>query len=141
MLRSEQVEAINILRSTIRPLVSQMPRAPFEGDAAGLHGLGYNYADGQQIATIMGLKATRLAALGDTEYIYHGVRAVMAGGTTNGNKIIAGLPSTVGLVVGMAITGTGVGAGSVIATIDSSVQVTGTVNSTATATVTITFAI
>ena len=141
MLRSEHVIAINILRGTVRPAVAQMPRAPFEGDAAGLHGLGYNYADGEHIATIMGLKATRLAALGDTEYIYHGVRAVMTGGTTNGNPIISALPSTVGLAVGMAITGTGVGAGSVIVTIDSPTQVTGSVNSTATATVTITFAI
>lgn len=63
------------------------------------------------------------------------------GTTTNGNKVISGLPSTANLRIGMAITGTGVGAASVIASIDSATQVTGTVNSTATGTVSITFRI
>lgn len=61
------------------------------------------------------------------------------GATTNGNKIISGLTDTSQLVVGMLITGTNVGAGSVIATIDSGTQVTGTVNSTGSASNTITF--
>ena len=61
------------------------------------------------------------------------------GTTTSGNKVISGLTSTTGLMVGMSIGGNGVGAASVIATIDSSTQVTGTVNSTVTNTVNITF--
>ena len=61
------------------------------------------------------------------------------GTTTSGNKIISGLTSTVGLIVGMAIGGNGVGAASLIATIDSATQVTGSVNSTVTNTVNITF--
>ena len=61
------------------------------------------------------------------------------GTTTSGNKVISGLTATAGLFVGMSIGGNGVGALSVIATIDSSTQVTGTVNSTATNTVNITF--
>ncbi len=61
------------------------------------------------------------------------------GTTTSGNKIISGLTDTSQLVVGMLITGTGVGAASVIATIDSPTQVTGTVNSTGSGTNTITF--
>jgi hypothetical protein len=61
------------------------------------------------------------------------------GTTTSGNKIISGLTNTSGLLVGMSIGGNGVGAASVIATIDSATQVTGSVNSTATNTVNITF--
>ena len=61
------------------------------------------------------------------------------GTTTSGNKIISGLTSTAALMVGMSIGGNGVGSSSVIATIDSSTQVTGTVNSTVTNTVNITF--
>lgn len=64
---------------------------------------------------------------------------ILTGATTSGSKVISGLSSTAGLQAGMAITGTGIGAGSVIATIDSTTQVTGTVNSTATGTVSITF--
>lgn len=64
---------------------------------------------------------------------------VLTGTTTNGNKIIAGLASTTGLRIGMAISGSGVGAASVIATIDSATQVTGTVNSTSSGTVSVTF--
>lgn len=61
------------------------------------------------------------------------------GTTTNGNKVISGLTDTSQLVVGMEITGTNVGAASVIATIDSSTQVTGSVNSTGSASNTMTF--
>ena len=64
---------------------------------------------------------------------------VLTGTTTNGNKVISGLSTTAGLRVGMAITGTGVGAASVIATINSATQVTGSVNSTAGASVSVTF--
>lgn len=61
------------------------------------------------------------------------------GTTTSGNAIISGLSDTSQLVRGMLITGTNVGAASVIATIDSATQVTGTVNSTGSASNTITF--
>jgi len=63
----------------------------------------------------------------------------ITGTTTNGNKVISGLSSTAGLYIGMAITGTGVGAASVIATIDSATQITGSVNSTASGAVSISF--
>lgn len=62
-----------------------------------------------------------------------------SGATHNGTKVIDGLTDTSQLVVGMLISGTGVGAGSVIDTIDTATQITGTVNSTASATVTVTF--
>jgi hypothetical protein len=65
--------------------------------------------------------------------------ATLTGTTTNGNKVISGLASTSGLRIGMAITGAGVGAASVIASIDSATQVTGTVNSTASGTVSVSF--
>jgi hypothetical protein len=65
--------------------------------------------------------------------------ATQTGTTTNGNKIISGLSDTSKLRKGMAITGIGVGAASVIATIDSATQITGTVNSTASAAVSVTF--
>jgi hypothetical protein len=55
-----------------------------------------------------------------------------SGQTQSGTKVINGLTDTSQLVVGMEITGTGVGVGSVIATIDNPNQITGTVNSTAT---------
>jgi hypothetical protein len=55
------------------------------------------------------------------------------------NKTITGLTDTSKLRIGMAITGTGVGAASVIASIDSATQITGTVNSTANGTVSVTF--
>jgi hypothetical protein len=63
----------------------------------------------------------------------------LTGTTTNGNMVISGLPSTAGLRIGMAITGTGVGVASTIASIDSATQITGTVNSSASATVSVTF--
>jgi hypothetical protein len=62
-----------------------------------------------------------------------------SGHTTSGNAIISGLTDTSQLAVGMKISGTNVGAASVIVTIDSNTQITGSVNSTGTATNTITF--
>jgi hypothetical protein len=65
---------------------------------------------------------------------------VQTGTTTSGNKVISGLSSTAGFVVGMLVTGTGIGAApNTIASIDSGTQVTLTVNSTASASVSITF--
>jgi hypothetical protein len=61
------------------------------------------------------------------------------GTTSNGSKIITGLTDTSQFVVGMKASGTGVGAGAVINTIDSGTQVTLSVNSTAGASVSITF--
>lgn len=62
-----------------------------------------------------------------------------SGTTHNGTKVIDGLTDTSQLVVGMQITGTNVGVASVIASIDSATQITGTVNSTGDGTTTITF--
>jgi len=69
------------------------------------------------------------------------ITKTLSGTTVSGAKTITGLVATGALVIGMAITGTGIGAGSVIATIDSPTQVTGTVNSTASATVSVTFSL
>jgi hypothetical protein len=64
---------------------------------------------------------------------------ILTGTTTINLKTITGLSSTLGLRIGMSITGTGVGVASVIASIDSATQVTGTVNSTASASISVTF--
>lgn len=61
------------------------------------------------------------------------------GNTHSGTKVIDGLTDTSHFMVGMKISGTNVGAGSVISTIDSPTQITGTVNSTGSATNSITF--
>lgn len=57
------------------------------------------------------------------------------------NGIITALSSTAGLSVGMLAFGTGIGTGAVIASIDSSTQVTLSVNNTATGTAAIRFAV
>jgi hypothetical protein len=62
-----------------------------------------------------------------------------SGATHNGTMVIDGLTDTSQLIVGMAISGTNVGGGSVIVSIDSLTQITGSVNSTGSATNTITF--
>lgn len=49
---------------------------------------------------------------------------------TSGQATLTGLASTAGLAVGMAVTGTGVAAGSIIRSIDSASQVTMSANST-----------
>lgn len=61
------------------------------------------------------------------------------GTTHNGTKVIDGLMDTSGLVRGMAVTGTNVGASAVIVSIDSATQVTVDVNSTGSASNTMTF--
>ena len=71
MLRTDAVAIIDILRKTVRPAVAQMPRGYIQVDAAGLHSLGYAFADGAHVATIMGLKVTRLAALADGHRDYY----------------------------------------------------------------------
>lgn len=57
------------------------------------------------------------------------------------NGIITGLSSTSGLAIGMKAAGTGIGANAVINSIDSSTQVTLSVNNTATGTATVRFGI
>lgn len=59
---------------------------------------------------------------------------VQYGDITNASKVIDKLTDTGMFVAGMKITGAGIGKGSVIDTIDSTIKVTGTVNSTKTAT-------
>tara|TARA_R110000868_G_scaffold157001_2_gene384058 strand:- start:892 stop:4092 length:3201 start_codon:yes stop_codon:yes gene_type:complete len=60
---------------------------------------------------------------------------------STGSGVITGLSSTASLVVGMAAFGTGIGTSAVITTIDSSTQVTLSVNSSSTGSVSIRFAI
>lgn len=62
-----------------------------------------------------------------------------AGTTHSGTRIIDGLSDTSQLVAGMVISGTGVGGGAVISSVDSPTQVTSSVNGTASATNSITF--
>lgn len=64
---------------------------------------------------------------------------VMNGTTTNASAVITGLSSTVGLTPGMPVTGTGIGSGARVKTVDSGTQVTLTVNSTASGTVSLIF--
>ncbi|MBA3867562.1 MAG: hypothetical protein H0X30_00255 [Anaerolineae bacterium] len=59
--------------------------------------------------------------------------------TTNANNTITGLADTSQLIVGMKVTGTGIAANSVIASISSSTSVTLNNNATASGTVSITF--
>lgn len=61
------------------------------------------------------------------------------GNTHNGTRVIDGLTDTSQFVPNMKVSGTGVGGGAVISTIDSPTQVTVSVNSTASATVAVTF--
>lgn len=62
-----------------------------------------------------------------------------SGTTSNGSMVITGLSDTSKLCEGMEVTGTGVGASALIASIDSATQITTDVNSTADGTVTVTF--
>jgi hypothetical protein len=68
-----------------------------------------------------------------------GTTTTRNGTTTNGSAVITGLAKTVDLVVGQEVTGTGIGGGAVIASIDSDSQVTLSANSTADGTVSVTF--
>jgi hypothetical protein len=61
--------------------------------------------------------------------------------TANGSKVVSGLGSTAGLSVGMVVAGTNIAANSVIASIDSSTQVTLNNNATAATTNLIAFAL
>lgn len=61
------------------------------------------------------------------------------GTTTNLSKVVTGLTSTSQLVRGMLVTGINVGVGAVISSIDSTTQVTVSVNSTGSASNTMTF--
>lgn len=63
------------------------------------------------------------------------------GTTVNGSPVIAGLTDTSQLLVGMAASGTGIGAAAVISSIDSANQVTLSANSTADGSVTVTFVV
>lgn len=64
---------------------------------------------------------------------------IQTGTTTNGSPTITGLIDTSQFVLGMKISGTGIGANAVILSIDSATQITSSVNSTANGTVGITF--
>lgn len=64
---------------------------------------------------------------------------IMNGTTVSGSGIISGLTSTVGLIIGMKVSGAGVGEAAAISSIDSATQVSVSVNSTASSTVSVTF--
>lgn len=64
---------------------------------------------------------------------------VSISGTTSTNFLITALASTAGISVGMAVTGTNVAAGSVVASVDSATQVTLSKATTGSATNTMTF--
>jgi hypothetical protein len=65
------------------------------------------------------------------------LEVTLSGGTHSGTDVID-IANTTGLVVGMAISGTGIGVGALIASIDTN-HIHATVVSTATATVSLTF--
>jgi hypothetical protein len=102
---------------------------------AGFTAAANNIAGGYRIESV----AVNGADLDIVLWVGYATGGTRSGTTTSGNKVISGLASTADLRKGMAITGTGVGVNSVIASIDSATQVTGTVNSTASATVNVTF--
>jgi hypothetical protein len=66
------------------------------------------------------------------------VALTFTGTTTNGSAIVTSVSSTSGLYIGQLLTGTGIASGSRIQSIDSSSQITMTINATASGSVTIT---
>jgi hypothetical protein len=113
-------------------------RAPF--DLAGTAPNVQPVTGINQMVTRAGTKTTLVTA-GTVTYEWSGgSNQTVAGTTTSGTKHITGLADTSVLVVGMLVTGTGIGtAPNVITSIDSSTQVSVSVNSTASATVSVTF--
>ncbi len=71
MLRTDMNTLVAWLKDHVRPTVADMRRGHVQMDAAGFHGLGISYADGQRIGTVMGLDITRLAALADNHMDYY----------------------------------------------------------------------
>lgn len=63
----------------------------------------------------------------------------LSGTTNTSNGQITGLSAVTGIVVGMPVTGTGVAAGAVVASVDSATQVTASKTGTSAATNTLTF--
>ena len=59
------------LKDTTRPTVDEMKRGYVEVDATVFHGSGYLLADGQRVATIMGLDILRNDALADSHVDYY----------------------------------------------------------------------
>lgn len=76
-----------------------------------------------------------------TDNINIKLQDAQTGTRTSGTKAITGLADTSQLIPGMLISGTGIGVGSVIDTIDSPTQVTGTVNSTSSGTNSVSFSV
>ncbi len=67
-----------------------------------------------------------------------GESTTFTGTTTNGSAVVTSVSSTAGLYIGQALSGTGIASTARILTIDSSSQITMTVNATASGSVTIT---
>lgn len=91
---------------------------------------------GNQISLYDGISAW--STIASAEVLIKATNA-QTGSTHNGTRIIDGLADTSQLIAGMVISGTGVGGGAVISSVDSPTQVTASVNGTSSATNTITF--
>lgn len=92
---------------------------------------------GNQIALYSSASSSWIAVASSEKSV--GLTVSQNGNTHNGTRVIDGLTDTSQFIPGMKVSGTGVGVGAVISTIDSATQVTVSVNSTATATVSVTF--
>lgn len=71
MLRTDMNTIVTFLKDHVRPTVAQMPRGYLSMDAAGFHGLGISYADGQHVGDVMGIRVNRVAALADDHMDYY----------------------------------------------------------------------
>lgn len=91
---------------------------------------------GNQIALYDGISSWISVASPEKSIL---LTATQTGTTSTGTKIITGLSDTSQLIPGMKASGTGIGVGAVIGTVDSATQVTLSVNSTGSASVSITF--
>jgi hypothetical protein len=111
--------------------------APSTGITAATSAYWVPGGHGNQIALYDGISTWTLVA--SAEKSIKITDAAQSGATHNGNGIIDGLTDTSQLIPGMKVSGTNVGGGAVISTIDSATQVTVSVNSTGSATNTITF--
>jgi hypothetical protein len=107
-------------------------------DVTAATGLYLEPCDGDRVTVFDGVSWQTLTVAPST-YSLLATNAMTGTRSSTSNAVISGLSDTSQLTVGMQISGTGVGASSVISTIDSPTQVTGTVNNTGTGTATVTF--
>jgi hypothetical protein len=72
--------------------------------------------------------------------LFNAITIQQSGTLTNASAVVAGLSDTSNLSAGMPVSGTGVSAGTVVASVDSGTQVTLSANATASSTTTLIFA-